>query len=160
MKWKKVPGFDGDYEVSVQGQVRSHKGLFPRVLKQSVDSTGYKKVNLYRGDGPETYYVHRLVLLVFVGPKPAGMEACHNNGKKTDNRLSNLRYDTHYANIQDAVEHGSYDDVRALTPDQVRTIRKERAESDVKLRELAERFGVCIATIARVDRGETYRSVE
>jgi hypothetical protein len=50
--------------------------------------------------------VHRLVLEAFVGPCPIGMECCHNDGDPTNNRLENLRWDTHRANGRDASLHG------------------------------------------------------
>jgi hypothetical protein len=49
----------------------------------------------------ERCYVHDLVLLAFVGPKPEGLEVCHGNDVKADNRLQNLRYDTRSANAQE-----------------------------------------------------------
>lgn len=52
--------------------------------------------------------VHRLVLEAFVGPAPEGMEGCHNNGDPWDNRLENLRWDTHQANMADAAAHGTF----------------------------------------------------
>jgi hypothetical protein len=52
--------------------------------------------------------VHRLVLLTFVGEPPDGTECCHNNGIANDNRLENLRWDTHHSNNQDRKLHGKY----------------------------------------------------
>jgi hypothetical protein len=64
---------------------------------------GYPQVSLaLTGVGRREYrYVHDLVLLAFVGAKPAGLEVCHGDGVKTNNRLSNLRYDTRSANALD-----------------------------------------------------------
>jgi hypothetical protein len=42
----------------------------------------------------------------FMGPTPVGLEVCHNNDDKADNRLTNLRFDTHLANMRDAVRNG------------------------------------------------------
>lgn len=43
-----------------------------------------------------------------MGPCPPGMECCHNNGNRTDNRVENLRWDTRRANMQDKREHGRF----------------------------------------------------
>lgn len=56
--------------------------------------------------------VHRLVLLVFVGPCPDGMEACHGNDVPHDNRVENLRWDTRAANVADSVQNGTHDAAR------------------------------------------------
>jgi hypothetical protein len=72
--------------------------------------------------------------MVFRGPCPPGMEACHNNGDPTDNRLCNLRWDTHANNEADKIRHGTYF-IRArlkgerngnskLTEEEVRLIRE------------------------------------
>jgi hypothetical protein len=50
--------------------------------------------------------ISRLVLLTFVGPCPEGMVACRNDGNPGNNRLSNLRYDTHAASVADAARNG------------------------------------------------------
>lgn len=54
----------------------------------------------------KTVYVHRLVAYAFLGEPDGKREVCHNNGVKTDNRVENLRWDTHKANQEDMVKHG------------------------------------------------------
>ncbi len=49
--------------------------------------------------------IHHLVLEAFVGPRPDGMEACHNNGDRFDNRPSNLRWGTRSSNRIDSYNH-------------------------------------------------------
>ena len=106
--WKFIPGHDG-YEASDQGEIRSvdrwagrrfHRG---RVLRQFTLWNGYKTTHL--GAAFINNYVHKLVMFAFVGPPPAGHLVCHNNGKKSDNRLSNLRYDTQANNNRDKARH-------------------------------------------------------
>ncbi len=122
-QWRPVAGYEGLYEVSDQGRVRSldrlatdtGKGgssrtrLFHgRIRRQVINAqTGYPCVVLCAGGQDRTVTVHTLVLEAFVGPRPDGMYACHNNGIKTDLRLLNLRWDTPSENSFDAVRHGN-----------------------------------------------------
>lgn len=111
-QWRPVPGYEGYYEVSDQGRVRSLDRLIVYVngdrhytkgkLKSVSDNgNGYLSVSLSRNNSDVRRYVHRLVLEAFVGPAPEGMEACHGNAKRHDNRLSNLRWDTRVENCKD-----------------------------------------------------------
>lgn len=99
-EWRPIPGHDG-YEASSLGRVRSPR----RVLKPwgSNNKIGHLKVGL---DGGKRMWVHRAVLLAFVGPCPPGLEVRHLNGEPTDNRVENLRYGTHAENMQDMAAHG------------------------------------------------------
>jgi len=112
-EWRPVPEWDGLYEVSNLGRVRSLDRCVPygrygntkyrgRVLRPGW-STGYAHVNLVEtGQGVrECYYVHDLVLAAFVGPKPEGVEVCYGPAGASDNSLTNLRYDTRSANALD-----------------------------------------------------------
>lgn len=56
----------------------------------------------------DRYSVHYLVLVSFVGPRPEGMQACHEDGSNTNNHLSNLRWDTPKGNHADAVKKGTH----------------------------------------------------
>ena len=67
----------------------------------------YLYVDLYKNNQSFKKSVHCLVLETFIGLCPKGMQACHNNGIKTDNRLENLRWDTHSNNQRDRIKHGT-----------------------------------------------------
>lgn len=98
------------YEVSSLGRVRSwiRGGPEALVLKQ-FHGHGYPRVNLYpaRGGRARSVVVHKLVLEAFVGPRPDGMVACHNNGNQKDNRPDNLRWGTVLDNAADKTIHGT-----------------------------------------------------
>ena len=105
--WKPIPGYEGWYEVSDQGHVRTfRRGANGRLLKPGRMPQGHLSVALGRGN---SQCVHKLVLLAFVGPAPDKHECCHNNGDPADNRLENLRWGTRSENIKDAYAHGARD---------------------------------------------------
>lgn len=121
--WKPVVGFEGKYEVSDLGRVRStdrtetyvrrdqysglditvirrHKG---RILRPGPSISGHLSVVLGRNN---TRSVHVLVLEAFKGPCPEGCECCHDNDVPNDNRLCNLDWGTRSKNLLDAVRNG------------------------------------------------------
>lgn len=119
-RWLPVVGFDGLYEVSDLGRVRSLARVVPhrssgrltlpeRVMAGSRRATRkYQMVNLWKDGRQHAKYVHALVLEAFVGPRPPGYDACHYDGCVTNNRLDNLRWDTRSANMIDAMRHGTW----------------------------------------------------
>lgn len=113
-RWLPVVGYEGLYEVSDLGNVRSLDGTRAgrkfrgRVLKPRSRHAGHQAVDLSTPGRRWSVDVHRLVLSAFVGPCPEGMEGCHNDGDPTNNRLGNLRWDTHRANMQDRITHGRH----------------------------------------------------
>ena len=115
--WKEIPGWQGYYEVSSHGRVRSvgrvvqrsngiPQTIHAKVLKPGL-TRGYPHLNLYRNNKWYPYYVHTLVLLAFVGERPAGMECLHKDGNPNNNRLDNLRWGTSSENNLDIVAHGN-----------------------------------------------------
>lgn len=111
--WLPIPGFEGRYDVSDQGRVRSwlayHGRSLPYVLAPSWDRKGYPRVCLHLMRKLRTFRVHELVLLAFVGPLPAGMETRHLDGNKGNAALTNLHYGTQSENMLDRVRHGTHD---------------------------------------------------
>lgn len=117
--WRPIPGWEGFYEVSDLGRVKSCARSVPgrpgvlivkreRLLKPMTTRIGHRTVALCRDNRRTTRGVHRLVLLAFVGPAPDGTECCHNDGDPANNVLSNLRWDTHQSNMVDKVIHGQH----------------------------------------------------
>lgn len=86
-----------------------HHGLSDtwRPLLGSNHPRGYRRVEIWV-DGKAHYcFLHRLVLEAFVGPQPPKCQACHNDGNTSNNKLSNLRWDTAKANQADRIKHGT-----------------------------------------------------
>lgn len=96
--WKPVPGYEGHYEVSDMGRVRSLKYGVITILKQYISSRGYCKVGLCINCKHKAFSVHRLVYEAFEKPISKGLQIDHINGIKTDNNISNLREATNYQN--------------------------------------------------------------
>lgn len=111
-EWRPAPGWPA-YEVSTRGRVRSvdrqltdGRAAGGKLLKPSKDKDGYRYVTLASGPGRWRVHVGRLVLFAFAGwPDDPAMEACHGNGRRWDNRLANLRWDTRPANRADRERH-------------------------------------------------------
>lgn len=113
-QWRPIPGYEGIYEVSSLGRVRS----LPRVDAQGgrrrmrlhkpsrMDAWGHLGVKIRKGGKVKSRYVHQLVLEAFVGPRPIGMVACHWNDIPHDNRLENLRWASPGDNRTDLIRNG------------------------------------------------------
>lgn len=163
--WKSVVGYEGLYEISDMGQLRSlgrwsrnchgPTWIKPKMLKPWQVKEGNKRrlaFSLRRDGIVSKKYIHRLVLEAFVGPCPEGMEACHNNGDSTDNRLANLRWDTHPNNLADCIVHGTRlrgerQNGAKLTVNAVRAIR---AAQGLTHKQLAVTYGVASSNISAI----------
>jgi HNH endonuclease len=109
-------------------------------------------------------YVHRLVLLAFVGPPGDGQECCHANGDRADCRLENLRWDTRHANRADARRHGTLrggglrgeaSPQAKLSEGQVQRIRAAAG----KQRDIAAAFGVSQKAVWLIKARKTWGHV-
>ena len=88
--WKDIPDYEGQYQASNFGRIRSFKHNEVRILKFSRCGSGYCKVKLYLNKVSKCSSVHRLVWLAFNGSIPENYQINHLNENKTDNRLENL----------------------------------------------------------------------
>lgn len=99
-RWMPVVGYEGHYEVSDQGRVRSldrkdfkGRSIRGQIIAQGDNRTdGSKQIHLTLDGVRHTHAVHNLVLEAFVGPRPHRGAREHINGNRHDNRLINLRW--------------------------------------------------------------------
>lgn len=124
---------------------------------------GYRQVAM-RGLGRRCKIsVHVLVLEAFKGPRPDGMEGCHNDGNPANNRADNLRWDTATANAADRARHGTCltgerNGFAKLTEDKIRDAFRLRAEG-LTTRAIAARLGIRQSHVSRILLGQTWAHV-
>lgn len=174
--WREVPGYDGWYECSTEGRVRSWKSPgnnqagerprsdVPRPVRPACTRGEYLFVNLSRGGAVKSFRLNRLVLTAFEGPPFEGAQACHRNGDRSDNRLDNLYWGTPAENQTDKERHGTQ--VRGESMATARLDRAKVAEArslwaggGVTILQLAERYGVSGPTIWKAVTRRTWKVV-
>lgn len=157
MRWKEIPAFP-NYEVSGTGLVRRKDGRMPRIGK---DSNGYPRCTLGRDGKFVGKNIHILVLEAFVGPRPGPInkwDACHKDGSRTNNILSNLKWATRKENVADSIGHGTFiygerQGLAKLTNQQVLDIKSQHYMG-IKQAALAKKYGVSKQQICRIIKGQ------
>ena len=173
-QWRTIPGYEGSYEVSDQGRVRSVDRVvhcaaskhhpngrirrFPgRLLKGDRDKDGYIHVLLHCAPSKERKAVHQLVLEAFVGPCPPGQECRHLDGKRARNALDNLCWGTPAENGQDRADHNSMPRGEGHHKARLRVIDVlEIRASEERGVDLSSRFGVSAAQISSIRKRKTW----
>lgn len=175
-QWMPVVGFEGLYEVSDHGRVRSLDRMVPitasrmspsggvrrakgRILRPGVSSNGYLTVVI----GGHSMPVQHLVAAAFIGPRPDGYLVLHGDGVRSNNAAVNLRYGTRIDNAEDMVSHGT----RIIgsqhatakfcdfTAGVVRALKGHWSQSD-----LATLFSASPAAIQAIHDGRTWRHAD
>lgn len=115
--WKPIKDYEGIYEVSDLGKVRSSlnkttqstlhgKRVWKqRILKQKTDSKGYKRVTLWKNKASKGFLVHRLVAISFIENKDKKKYVNHKDGNPSNNYVSNLEWCTSSENLIHAFEN-------------------------------------------------------
>lgn len=159
VEYRDLPGFPG-YKAGSDGTIWSRRKSWstePGEIHQItgwVARSGYVTVVLRNSNRSYYRLVHRLVLEAFTGPCPEGMEGCHGDGDKTNNRLSNLRWDNHGSNERDKAKHGTLvagekSHFSVLTDAEVISIRAMR-DKGLLQKDIAKRFGVSQSSVSRI----------
>ena len=175
-EWRPVVGFEGLYEVSNLGRVRSlpryverrtKRGgvaLHPvrgRVLALGPHVGGYRTVHLYAGGRQRATVVHIIVAEAFLGQRPDGTEVLHNDGDPKNCIVSNLRYGTRKENEADKDRHGTRlrgerHGSAKLTAEDVRAIR---ALVGVPQQDLADDYGCTFSNISAIQLRKSWKHV-
>jgi hypothetical protein len=123
-RWLPIPGWEGFYEVSDCGRVRSLARMVQRstgamhpvksrfLTPRKATRTEHLSVALTRNNQCSNHSVHRLVMAAFVGPCPEGLEVLHRDDNPRNNHLGNLRYGTRSENHRDRVRNGIHHNAR------------------------------------------------
>lgn len=171
--WKDVPGYEGYYQVSDQGRVKSLgrvvSGKRPytktdRILLPSNDRDGYKRVTLSKDCIKEYYSIHRLVLTAFVGVNDDKPIACHCDGDRSNNRLDNLRWDTTQGNNDDTLKYGTrlfgskstnhlLDEIDVLMMRFLLTLK-------LSIRQIRTLFNVSYSCVKHIEKGRSWKHVQ
>lgn len=173
--WKDIPDYEGYYQVSNLGRVRSldrfvvysngrnrvHKGSLISPYK---NHDGYWKACLWVGRKMKAYSVHALVVRAFLGSPPDGCEVNHLDGNKDNNSLYNLEYCTKSRNIAHAQDMGlkpvgSRCYQAKLSESQVLEIRKLYASGLITQTAIASMFGVKPTYISAIVRRRKWKHI-
>lgn len=176
--WKDIIGYEGIYQVSNTGEVRSldRKIVYSngkiyftkgRLLKQKLNRGGYFCVHL-RGNKESHPVVHRLVAISFIGNPKNKPTVNHKDGIKTNNNVNNLEWNTHSEQIKHAISTGLYvqpnislftkkgeehPNSKILDKD-VLTIKSMRMNKHT-LREISEKFNISISQVHRICKNDS-----
>ena len=166
--WKDIPGYEGKYQASTEGRIRSVSRVvkgkchftgnsFERQIKSHILRPGrYCKnnhVSVVLGQGTAGKPVHQLIMLTFVGEKPEGMEVLNRNGEPKNNRLKNHRNYKKTENILYVKKKKKK--WRKLSIDDVEEIRFALF-CGITGTELAKQYGVSATTISSIKSGRTF----
>jgi len=153
--WVNIDGFNGDYQISDLGNVKSFKisgdGV---IMKQFVRESGYKYVTL-RGEKKSNHRIHILVAKHFI-PNPDNKKTVnHNDGDKANNKKSNLSWMTGKENSEHAVNNGliSKKIKPRITEDELIQMKNEYLTTDISQKDLADKFGRSYRHIQRLLKG-------
>lgn len=173
--WLPILGYEGIYEVSNLGNIRSldryrHGGGFilGRAMKTST-TMGYPYFNASKDGVCNPMYVHFAVASAFLGARESGKQINHKDGNKRNNCVDNLEYVTPSENMSHAIEHslnrvpkpdnrGERHGMSKLSNAQVLEIKNDLIAGE-PVKEIAQKYNVSKSTIHDIKSGRTWLSI-
>ena len=168
-EWKNIDGYEGRYQISTMGRVKSTNRRYgqPDIIKKlSRDTRGYPHTNFYDSDLKiKCVKVHRLVGMAFIQNSENKRTINHKNNIKTDNRVDNLEWMTDKENVIHSFENGFRNPARGGNHGCARINEGIAAEiwSNILNGErgcdIARRFNVPPTMIYNIKKGNTWNHV-
>lgn len=167
--WRPVVGYEGSYEVSSLGKIKSlerlisnGKGCYTKkesITNGSIEKKGYRVVRLYLNGISKDFKVHRLVAEAFIANPENKPQVNHINGVKNDNRVENLEWATQSENILHAdkiglriMKNGEYHGMSKLKKEQVLEIYYHKGKGA----EIARVFGISNTHVGRIKNKQSW----
>lgn len=167
-QWEYVDGYEGIYEVSTFGEVRSYRnskhGIHnkSKILKQTKAAHGYPTVVLFKDGKRKTFCIHRLMAETFI-PNPKNYKCVlHKDDDKDNNSLNNLYWGSYKMNCKDRIRNSGIESMRQntrLTETKVLEIRSIYDQGWATQQELADAYGVVQTTIQHVVARSTWTHI-
>lgn len=172
-QWKDIPGYEGYYQASNHGRVRS----VDRVTRAKLNGTrvtrgrmsnykmrpsGHHAVSLSVEGKASWVFVHRLIYMAFMGPIPDGHDVHHINEIKTDNHVGNLvamshsDHMTYHSTSEKCPVRGERNSHNVLSREQVLEVVGLLDNSTLSQQEIAERYGVNARTVNCINTGTSW----
>ena len=167
-KWIDIPGYEGSYQISDMGRVRSltrptliikpngraiASSCKGKILKGTKSKSGHLNVGLSKNGNKKTCQIHRLVMAAFNPDADESKLVRHLNGNPEDNRLENLCYGTHQENYFDFYFEGRGN--KKLEATQIHEIR-EQLKQDIPKAQIARTFNISRHHVHDISRGRCY----
>lgn len=158
--WKDIKGYEGFYQVSNMGRIRSIDGVTRKPVKYGL----YLTIQLSKNGTEKLFYIHRLVALTFISNPLNKKEVNHIDGNKLNNMVKNLEWVTRRENAIHSIKNG------LQTKDQLAYAVNRMRETNIKkvyqykngkyiaaypsVRDLCRKFGYSVSAISECARGK------
>lgn len=168
-KWKAIPGYEGLYEVSNLGRVKSLRAQWNTrrslILRYNWNEGGYLSVLLHKNSKRTRFRVNRIVALVFLDTPDNYeiYEADHKDGNIKNNRASNLQWLTKPEHTKITVERGQYLQAEnhpnaSLTNEEVAQIKWEMGEPHL-IKDMLSKFNISLGVFESIKYGTSYTRI-
>lgn len=160
--WKPIKDFEGLYEVSNLGKVKSFIRVQTKILKPSNQKSGYLQVTITKNKTAHYRWVHRLVAEAFLDAVKDKDCVNHKDGNKKNNTPENLEYCTKgenntHAGTLNLKPIGSNHTNSKLSNKQLKEVRDLLNKDNKTHKEIAKMFNVHRSAISRISRNESYK---
>ena len=159
--WVPIQGYEGRYEVSNLGRIAVIKNG-ERFIRKPNLSTTYSSFSCAKRPGEtkqKSLYIHTVVALHFIGPRPSGHIIRHLDGNRRNNAAFNLAYGLPHENVQDAIKHGTHagtNNGRAILNERSVAAIRLLLDTGVSQSKIARELGVSVCTIHAIKTGRNW----